>query len=120
MTLRDLLVGESQDDSYTWSAVFAAHAYLALGPWGLIAIATDKWTAAWVTPVLYLVIWEGIQLAISEKRSIALIWDSVLDTVAVAFACYAAACMGYGHQMAAIGCWGASLGVMAAGWSKRA
>lgn len=40
---------ESQDDPYPWAATFAGHAWIAFGPWGLIALAWDTWTATLVT-----------------------------------------------------------------------
>ena len=119
LTLPTLLDGESQDDPYAWSSVFAAHAWIGLGPWGLIAIYIDMWTAAWLTPLLYLVAWEGLQFYIAKRRTWALFWDCLLDTVAVAFACYAAACVGHGLKIPAIMCWGASVGVILAGWRAR-
>lgn len=118
--MRDLLVGESQKSPHHWSATFGGHAWIALGPWGIIAIGWDMWTAAWVTPLLYLVFWEGLQFALTKKRTCPLVWDGLLDTVAVAFGCYAATLVGHGHQLAAIWCWGASVGVMATGWRVRA
>lgn len=41
LTLPTLLEGESQDHPYAWSSVFAAHAWIGLGPWGLLAIYID-------------------------------------------------------------------------------
>ena len=118
--IRDLLTPEAQRDPYNWTATFSGHAWIALGPWGLIALGWDMWTAAWVTPILYFVCWEGLQLAFCKNRTRALLWDSVLDAVAVAFGCYAATLLGHGYQLAAIWCWGASVGVMATGWKVRA
>ena len=119
LTLPTLLDGESQDDPYAWSSVFAAHAWIGLGPWGLLAIYIDMWTAAWLTPLIYLVAWEGLQFYIAKRRTWALAWDCLLDTVAVAFACYAAASVGHGLKIPAIMCWGASVGVILAGWRAR-
>ncbi len=116
----DLLTGEAQRDKHHWAATFGGHAWLGLGPWGIIAIATDMWTAAWVTPLLYLICWEGLQWSRAGRRNAALFWDCILDAVAVAFACYAATLLGNDYQIAAVMCWGASVGVMATGWTVRA
>lgn len=110
---------ESQADPYSWSAAFGGHAWVALGPWGLVAIAFDMWTAAWVVPLAYLVLWEGLQWIMAPRRTPALAWDCILDTCAVAFGCLAAALLGNGYQIEAIACWGASVGVMATGWRVR-
>ncbi|WP_265500040.1 hypothetical protein [Paracoccus beibuensis] len=118
--IRDMLrTPEAQADGYSWSATFGGHASVALGPWGIIAIVLDMWTAAWLTPLLYFVFWEGMQWALSPRRTCPLLWDGILDTVAVAFGCYAAALLGHDHQFAAVMCWGASIGVMATGCRVR-
>lgn len=121
--LDDLLEAESQDDPHHWSATFGAHCWIALGPWGVIAIQWDVWTAAWVVPLAYLLIWEGAQLALSWRAgrfSGALVWDSVCDTTAVAFACYAAASARHGAYADSIACWCASLVVCVIGYVRRA
>lgn len=117
--LDDLLVGESQGDAHAWAATFSGHAWIALGPWGLIAIGWNMWVAALVTPILYLILWEGLQWALAKRRTWPLFFDSILDTVAVAFGCYAATLLGNDQQLAAVACWGASVGVMATGWRVR-
>lgn len=117
--LGDLLVGESQADPHTWAATFSGHAWIALGPWGLIAIGWNMWASAVITPILYFICWEGLQWTLAKRRTWPVFFDSILDTVAVAFGCYAAALLGHGHQLAAIWCWGASVGVMATGWRVR-
>ena len=111
---------EAQRDPHHWAATFGGHAWIALGPWGIIAIGWDMWLAAWVTPLLYFVVWEGLQWALTKRRSCPLFFDSILDTVAVAFGCYAATLLGNDQQLAAVACWGASVGVMATGWRVRA
>lgn len=115
----EILEPESQDNPHHWAATFGGHAWIALGPWGLLAIAYDKWTAAWLTPILYFLCWEGLQWVIAKRRTKAVFWDCVLDTIAVAFGCYAATLTGYGHQMPAVACWAASVGVMVTGWQVR-
>ena len=115
----DILTPDSQDDPHHWSATFCAHAWLALGPWGVIALFLNQWTAAWLTTLLYLLIWEGMQWS-RAVRTKYLAWDAVLDTAAVAFGCYAAACLGNGMRMEAVICWCASILVAAVGWRRRA
>lgn len=119
MTLPTLLDADSQDDPHHWSATFSGHAWIGLGPWGLVAIYIDMWTAAWLVPLMYLICWEGLQFYIAKRRAWALFWDCLLDAVAVAFGCYAAACVGNGLQIPAIMCWGASIGVILSGWKVR-
>lgn len=114
--LKELLqTPEAQRDPHYWASVYGGHAYIALGPWGIIAIGLDMWTAAWLTPLLYFIVWEGAQWAILKKRTCPLLWDGILDTVSVAFACYAASLLGHGYQLASVWCWGASVGVMLTG-----
>ena len=91
---------EAQRDGYSWSATFGGHAWIALGPWGLLAMVFDQWTAAWLTPLLYLVFWEGMQWAMTPRKTCPLMWDGILDTVAVAFGCYGAALLGNDYQFA--------------------
>lgn len=110
---------ESQDDPYAWSATFGGHAWIALGPWGLMAIATDKLTATCVVPVLYFLIWEMGQFYFAQHKSRALFWDCVLDSVGVSFACVAAYYVGTDNMNMAIFAWGASVGVMGTGWRAR-
>lgn len=115
----ELLEPEAQKDAHHWTATFGGHAWVALGPWGIIAITWDMWTAAAVVPVLYFVCWEGLQIILARQINRVMIWDSVLDTVAVTFGCYAATLLGNDYQYAAVICWGASVGVMATGWRVR-
>lgn len=117
--MREWFVAESQDNPHHWAATFAGHCYLMMGPWGIVAIGTDKWTAAWVVPLLYLLVWEGTQWILSENKTKQLAWDCILDTVAVAFGCYAAALGTAGYMIEGIMCWGASIGVAASGYCKR-
>lgn len=115
----DLLTPEAQREPHPWAATFGAHCWLALGPWGAIAIGWSMWTAAWVVPLLYLLLWEGYQLYRQGHVTRALIWDSLLDTTGIAFGCYAAACVGNGLRFESLICWSASLVVMAVGWRVR-
>ena len=117
--IRRLLTPEAQRDPYTWCAVYSAHCWLALGPFGAIAIGWDVWTAAWVTPLLYLTLWEGLQLFLVRRVRLALLWDALADTTAVALACHAAACTRHGMYYIAFWCWCASVAVMFAGWMTR-
>jgi len=110
---------ESQSDPYAWSATFAGHAWIAFGPWGLIALAWNTWTATLVTPLLYLIFWEGAQFYFATNRTRALFWDCILDAVAFAFACCAAAFLADRMLVETVACWCASVGVMIAGWRKR-
>lgn len=119
MTWRDILIPESQADPHHWGATAGAHCWIALGPWGVIAIGWDQWTAAWVTPIIYFLLIEAYQLT-RFARTRHLIWDSILDTVMIAFGGYAAACLGNDMKLAAVACWGASIVVMAVGWQVRA
>lgn len=119
MMLDDLLDPEAQSDPHHWGATFCAHAWLALGPWGALAILIDQWTAAWIIPLAYLVGWEGYQWYAADKKRIAMAWDAVLDTAAIAFGCYAAACLGNGLRIEAVICWCASMLVAAVGWRVR-
>lgn len=114
-----LLEPEAHKSPYVWSAVFGAHAYLALGLWGFVALLGDKWLAAWLAPVIYGLCWEGLQLYLSKRITRALVWDAILDTVAVAFGCYAATLVGYGYNLEAMWAWSASVLVMAVGWIVR-
>lgn len=118
--IRDMLRSpEAHKDPYTWATVFSGHAYIALGPWAALAIILDRWTAAVIVSLAYLIVWEGAQLALAPKRTRSLYWDAILDTVAVAFACVAASLYGDGELMAALSTWCASVVVMAAGVRKR-
>lgn len=119
MMFRDLFVGEAQRDPHHWSATFSGHAWLLLGPWGVIAIGWDMWTAAWVVPVLYGLLWELPQYLTAKRQTRALAWDCVCDTVAVAFGCYAAAALGNGQKMLAMSCWASTVIVMLIGWRVR-
>ena len=121
--LDDLLEAESQADPHAWSAPFCAHCWIALGPWGVIAITWNAWLAAWVVPLAYLLVWEGTQLVIAWRRgkfTYFLVWDSICDTVAVAFGCYAAASARHGIYLDAMLYWCASLIVCVIGWVRRA
>ena len=119
--LADLLRGESQRNPHHHAATFGTHCWLALGLWGVLAMAIDMWTAAWMTPLIYLVAWEGLQFALAPayKRTVKLAFDCLLDAVGVAFGAYAAALLGKGYQVESIWCWAASLIVMAVGWRVR-
>ena len=117
--LRDLLTPESHRDGYTWAVVAAAHCWLGLGIWGGIAVIWDRWTGVYAAPVVYFLLVEAVQLAMAERRTRQLIWDSCLDTVAVAFGCAAGAYVGDGNLNGAMAAWCASMGVIAAGWLVR-
>lgn len=118
--LKELLRSpEAQREPHYWASVYGGHAYLALGPWGILAIYSNMWTAAWVVPVLYLMLWELPQFLLSDAQSSKLAWDCLLDTVAVAFSCYAATFLGSRDLNMATLCWGASVGVMIVGVRKR-
>ena len=121
MILTDLLTGESQRDPHHWAATFSGHCWLLLGPWGVVAMGWDMWTAAWIVPLLYLCSWEALQFALAprHKRTVKLAFDCLLDAVAVAFGCYGAALLGNGYQIESLWCWAASVVVMAVGWRVR-
>lgn len=117
--LRDLLTPEAQRDGHHWSATAAGHCWLGIGIWGGLAVIFDRWTGAVLAPMLYFLMIEGMQLAFAKERSRRLVWDSVLDTVAVAFGCIAGACTRDGNLNGAMAAWGASIAVIAAGWIVR-
>lgn len=117
--IRDLLTPEAQRDGHHWATTAAAHCWLGLGLWGGIAVIFDRWTGVVAAPILYLVLIEAVQLAMVNRRPRHLLWDSVLDTVAVTFGCIAAACVGDGNLNGAMAAWMASLGVILAGWVVR-
>ena len=119
MPNNSLLGPEAQKNPHHWAATFGAHAYLALGLWGGAALLWDKWSAVWIAPLLYLIFWEGLQLYLSKRVTAALVFDAILDTVAVAFGCYAAALVGRGYNLEAMWAWSASVVVMAVGWMVR-
>lgn len=118
--IREMLrTPEAQKEPHYWGATFSGHSWLALGPWGAAAIIFDRWTAAWLVPLCYLILWEGLQLLLAERRTRYLYWDAVTDTVAVAFGCYAAAMYGDGMLLEALGAWSASIVVIAVGMEVR-
>lgn len=118
--LRDLFrTPEAQSDPHYWAATFGGHVYIALLPWGIVAIGWDMWTAAVVVSLAYFVLWEGAQFYFAPRRSWALFWDCVLDAVAVAFGCHAAAALGSGMKELAVMSLVASLAVVSAGVVKR-
>lgn len=116
--MKRILTPESQADPHHWAATFGGHFWLAMGPWGVLAIGLDQWTAAWLVPMLYFLTVEGYQLSRYE-RTRHLIWDSILDTVGVAMGCYAAACLGNDMRLEAVSCWGASVIVAGVGYRVR-
>lgn len=117
--IRDLLTPEAQRNGHHWSATAAAHCWLGLGIWGGIAVIWDRWTGVFWAPVLYFLLIEGAQLILAPQRTRHLVWDSILDAVAVAFGCIAAACVGDQNLNGAMAAWGASIAVIAVGWVVR-
>lgn len=117
--IRDLLTPEAQRNPHHWSAAAAAHCWLGLGIWGGIAVIWDRWTGVMFAPLLYLMLIEGVQLALVTKRTRHILWDSILDTVAVAFGCIAAAFVGDQNLNGAMAAWGASIVVIVVGWRVR-
>ena len=72
---------EAQVDAYGWAAVLLAHFALGLIGTVLLCLPFRPWTAARVVIGLYLVGWEGLQLALYGSA-----WaDSAVDGAAVAF-----------------------------------
>lgn len=117
--IRDLLTPEAQRNGHHWASATAGHCWIGLGIWGGLAVIFDRWTGAILAPLLYLLLVEVVQLALLPKRTRHILWDSVLDTVAVAFGCIAGACVGDGNLNGAMGAWGASMAVIGAGWWVR-
>ena len=117
--IRELLTPESHRDGYTWAVVAAAHCWLGLGIWGGIAVIWDRWTGVYAAPVVYFLLVEAVQLVLTASRTRQIVWDSILDTVSVAFGCVAAAFVGDGNLNGAMAAWGASMGVIAVGWMVR-
>lgn len=122
----ELLEPDAQKDPHHWASTFGGHAWIGLGPWGIVAVTIDMWTAAWVVPLVYLICWEGLQWYLAKERTKALFWDCILDATAVAFGCMAAtlACHGVKlddntYRMMAVACWAASVGVAVTGWKVR-
>lgn len=117
--LDDLLRPEAHKDPYQWATAFAGHYWIALGPWGVIAIGWTQWQAAVAVPVLYLLLWEGYQLYRAQRITRALVWDSLLDTTGVAMACLSAASLGNDLKLTAVSCWVSSVIVAVVGWRVR-
>lgn len=117
--LRELMRAEGHQDGHTWASVAAAHAYLGLGLWGGLAVIFDRWIAVYLAPVAYLMLIEGVQLAIAPRVKRSLVWDSGLDTIAFTFGCIAAAHLRSGDLEMTMLAWGASIAVIAAGWLAR-
>lgn len=117
--MTDILTPEAQKDPHYWAATFGGHFWIILGPWGIVAIALDMWTAAIIVPLIYALGWEGLQLYRAEKRTFAIVMDSICDAVAVALSCIAAAALGNGMQVTAMCAWSASVMIAAVGWWVR-
>lgn len=113
---------EAQSDPHYWAATFGGHCWIILGLWGVLAACLGIWIAAWLAPALYLILWEGTQitLAVRDGRlTHGLVWDAILDSVAVAFGCYAASCLASGEYIASGLTWGASVIVAGIGVRRR-
>lgn len=117
--IRDLFTPEAQRGGHHWSATAAGHCWLGMGIWGGLAVIFDRWTGAIMAPILYFVLVEGVQLALAKDRDRRLIWDSVLDAVAIAFGAVAGAFTRDGNLNGAMAAWCASMGVIAVGWMVR-
>lgn len=117
-----LLDAEAHEDPIEWAGTFMAHRDIGLGCWAIIAMIWEVWGAAALVTLIYLVAWEGTQMAVAHRRgrsSEALYWDALLDTVAVALGCFAAAALVKGMWLEAVGCWWGGMIVVATGWIKR-
>lgn len=117
--LRELMRAEAQRDPHAWAATAAGHAWIGMGIWGGLAVILDRWTAVYLAPLAYLLLIEGVQLAIAPQVKRSLVWDSLLDTTAFTFGCIAAAHLGGGDLEMAMVAWMASLVPIAAGWLRR-
>ena len=117
--IRELMRAEAQPTGHAWASTAAAHAYLGLGLWGGLAVIFDRWIAVYLAPAAYLMLIEGVQLAIAPHVKRSLVWDSLLDTVAFTFGCIAAAHLRSGDLEMTMLAWGASIAVIAAGWWAR-
>ncbi len=110
---------EAQPGAHHWSSAGLAHCWLGLGIWGGLAVMLDRWTAVYLAPVAYLMLIEGVQLALAPQVKRSLVWDSGLDTIAFTFGCIAAAHLRSGDLEMTMLAWGASIAVIAAGWLAR-
>lgn len=117
--IKRLLTPEAQADPHYWAATFGGHFWIILGPWGIVAIALDMWTAAVIIPLAYLIGWEGLQLYRAKKRTFAIVMDCICDAVAATLACISAASLGNGMPVTAMCAWSASLAISAVGWWVR-
>lgn len=80
--LRSLFQSESQSDPHHWAATALGHFAIMMGPWGLLAIAYDKFVATVLVAVIYAA-WEIMQFYLAERKTRALVWDCILDWCAV-------------------------------------
>lgn len=117
--IRELMRAEAQHDPHAWAATAAGHAWIGMGMWGGLAVILDRWTAVYLAPLAYLLLIEGVQLAIAPQVKRSLVWDSGLDTIAFTFGCISAAHLGGGDLEMAMLAWLASLVPIAAGWLRR-
>lgn len=117
--LCELMQAEAQHDPHAWAATAAGHAWIGMGMWGGLAVILDRWTAVYLAPLAYLLLIEGVQLAIAPQVKRSLLWDSGLDAIAFTFGCIAAAHLGGGDLEMAMLAWLASLVPIAAGWLRR-
>ena len=116
---RELLRGESQNNPHAWSATLLGHCWIGVGLWGAIAIILDRWTAVYLAPLAYLLLWEGLQLMLADRVTARLLWDGILDSVSVTLGCIAAAYLGDGYILTSMWAWSGSVVVTAVGWQVR-
>lgn len=110
---------EAQRAPYCWASAMVGHCWIGVGIWGGLAILLDRWTAVWLAPLLYLIVWEGGQIIATRKRSWRMVWDGLLDASAVALGCIAAAHLRDGSMLIAMWAWAGSFVVATIGWKVR-
>lgn len=89
--LRNLLLPEAHSDPYAWASAMLAHSSICNVAAFALMFVLPPLIAAAVVSVLYLFLWEGAQLLASVRSgtsTLALLWDGVLDAVAVALGCF--------------------------------
>lgn len=114
---------DAQVDAYSWAAAMAGHWAIgaALGIL-LIGAGFRPWRAAGIISACYAIGWEIGQLASAALRGIlttGLVWDSMLDAVAVSLGTVAAASLWLHRRVIAAATVAAAVVILTAGVSRR-
>lgn len=108
---------EAQPEPHYWAATLAGHALLGLGA-GALALIFLGPLAAFSAPLVYTVLWEGLQFLMSGRKRV-LLWDCLLDAVGFALGALAGFALWTHDATLFLPCAGSLGAVAAAGVVRR-